>query len=88
MKKYSHLYDKSYFTKSRRFKLNPERIAELKKIIKSYNPKSVLDVGCGIGKLLDELNDEGIYAVGCDFGPSLKHDFWHGKPYLIQADVC
>ena len=87
MKDYKHLYDKTYFTKSRRFKLNPERVMQFVNIITEYEPESVLDVGCGLGMLVDKLNDRKTYTIGCDFGPTLKHDYWRGNPHLVQADA-
>ena len=87
MKNYSNLYDKRYFVKSRRIKLNQANIDSLKNVIMSLEPESLLDVGCGIGKLVKDLNDEGIYTVGCDFAHTLKYNYWRGDPHFMQADA-
>jgi len=80
-------YDYQYFRASKYFQLDPVRIKELAEIIKSYNPQSVLDVGCGLGAVVKLLRKEGIAAIGTDNADILKK-LW-GKDnffFLAKAD--
>lgn len=45
-------------------------------IIKEFNPKSVADIGCGIGLYVNEFDKRGVEAVGYD-----------GSPYAIKNSV-
>lgn len=81
-----YLYNESYFIKSRKFKLNEERLKELEDIIVKYKPRTVLDVGCGFGALVRRLNKRGIRAIGTDFAPTLKKIFWVGWCF-VEADA-
>jgi len=79
------LYNYKYFISSRRFQRDKNRLKELVSIVKSYEPKSVLDVGCGIGNLVLKLREAGIEAFGVDSAESLE-SFWH-KDYFSFADA-
>lgn len=39
-----------------------------------FQPKRVLDVGCGPGHLVRLLREVGVDAVGCDSNPASQHD--------------
>jgi ubiquinone/menaquinone biosynthesis C-methylase UbiE len=78
-KKYYH---EKYFTKSREFQTNQERINRLVSIIMEYNPKKVLDVGCGWGMVVKELRNRGIEAWGIDFAEPVSK-FWEGDYYKV-----
>lgn len=79
MKDNRHLYTYNYFHQSKNFQLNPERTRKLIKKVMESEPKSVLDVGCGLGSVVNELIEKGINAVGVDFAPDLQK-IW-GKNY-------
>lgn len=52
----------------------------------TFAPKKVLDVGCGIGKLVDELRKLGIDAYGIEF----SRDFINLSPckdYIIEGNI-
>lgn len=80
------LYHENYFQNSKIFQKNKYRTKSFINFIKSYEVKSVLDVGCGIGTLVWKLNRFGIRAMGVDFAPILKEKFWKG-PYFVCADA-
>jgi len=40
----------------------------------AHNPKKVLEVGCGEGKLIRLLRDEGVEAWGVDIENNMKYD--------------
>ena len=61
------LYTKGYFQCSWKFQTNKERLLELVNLIRELRPDSVLDVGCGRGFLVRDLNLAGIKTKGCDF---------------------
>lgn len=77
-----NIYDKVYHRRSRRFQSNKERLKERLDIIKKYKPKKVLDVGCGLGFLVDCLRANGLDAVGVDGSEALK-EFWKGDYYQV-----
>ncbi|HEC65027.1 MAG TPA: class I SAM-dependent methyltransferase [bacterium] len=81
-----HLYHKKYFMQSTGFQIEPTRIRKQTDIIKSYNPKTVLDVGCGLGSIVKLLRSEGIEAYGIDFADVLDEKFWKEK-YFSVADA-
>lgn len=81
-----YLYNKRYYVKSRR---NQTRLARLDKIVERVmeeNPKKVLDVGCGIGYLVEKLRERGVEAYGTDFSTALPH-YWGDSPYFKVADA-
>ena len=80
-----HLYDYNYYHLSRNFQTKPERTLKLFESIMVYNPKSLLDVGCGLGSVVNKLRYEGIEAYGIDFAEVLK-TIWN-KPYFTVGDA-
>lgn len=71
MKDNRHLYTYNYFHQSKDFQNKPERTDGLIEVILKYKPKSVLDVGCGLGSVVHKLRKIGINATGVDFAPDL-----------------
>ena len=80
------LYNEQYFKSSWRFQTDKERIDNLAFEILKHEPKRVLDVGCGIGRLVNVLRERGVEAWGVDFAPSLKVKHWK-QDYFIEADA-
>lgn len=82
------LYNSQYFHASKKFQKDTIRLEALVREIKQYSPKSVLDVGCGLGILVRRLRKDGIEAIGVDFASILKEKFW-GKDelYFLIADA-
>jgi ubiquinone/menaquinone biosynthesis C-methylase UbiE len=68
------------------FQKEPTRIVKFMQLIKQYNPKNVLDVGCGIGTLVKELNKNKIDAFGIDFSADLK-SFWNDNYHFSVSDA-
>lgn len=85
-KETKYLYNAGYFKKSMRFKKNPHRLDKFMDIVKSYNPKKVLDVGCGVGFMVNRMRDEGINAYGTDFTEALV-GYWGDSPYFKVAEA-
>ena len=77
-------YDLNYFRVAKKLQKNQKRLEELLAIVKRYNPKKVLDVGCGIGYFVEFMRKDGIGATGIDNAPDLRH-FWGKKPYFIRG---
>lgn len=78
-----HLYDYNYYHVSKNFQTNPDRTKRLVEKILYYEPKNVLDVGCGLGSVVNELNKRGIRSWGIDFSKDLI-GIWHGGPFLYM----
>ena len=81
-----YLYNEEYFRAGRKFFKDVKRNQEFVDFIKTFNPKSVLDVGCGTGTLVKLLRDNGIEAYGIDFAPILKEKYWK-EHYCLYADA-
>jgi SAM-dependent methyltransferase len=59
-------------------------------LIRTFNPASVLDAGCGTGRVAIELANHGIDTVGVDFDGSMIAEARRRGPDLvwIQADLA
>lgn len=77
-----HLYNYNYYHQSRNFQTKPERTEKMVKKVLEHKPNSVLDVGCGLGAIVNKLCDEGLVqkAIGTDFSEDLI-GIW-GKNHL------
>lgn len=60
----SNKYNEQYFSKRDYLDLNIANTIAI--LMRDKGLKKVLDVGCGIGKLVQFLNNEGFHAYGCD----------------------
>ena len=62
-------YEEDYFNKTG-YELGyqdyPAHIGRVLRMMIMANPKSVLDVGCAYGYIVQKLRALGVYAVGCD----------------------
>lgn len=65
--------------------MSVNRFGELIEVIKKLKPKKVLDVGCGLGNLVEKLRAEGIETIGVDGSEVLEKDWWEGRKYFITA---
>ncbi len=59
------------------------------KIVEVFNPVTVLDAGCAIGFLVDELRKRHVHAVGFDFSEyAISVAQAHGlKDFVFQEDL-
>ena len=64
---YDDIYNEKYYTDvlDSSYKKSCEVIAE--SIVKVFSPKSVVDVGCGIGQLLIALKKRGVVCRGLEY---------------------
>jgi len=81
-----YLYNFYYFRKAFKHQNRGRRLDAIMELIKSCNPKSVLDVGCGVGNLVKRMRDIGIAAYGTDFSPDLR-SYWGDNPHLQVAEA-
>lgn len=51
-------------------------------LIGRYGIKSMLDVGCGLGAMIDLAQEKGLIALGIDGDPQIEH------AYVIQHDYA
>ena len=58
--------------------------------VESYGPASVLDAGCGTGRVAIELDRRGIRAVGLDLDRAMLAEARRKAPHLdwIEADLA
>jgi SAM-dependent methyltransferase len=58
--------------------------------IRTFHPASVLDAGCGTGRVAIELSRHGIDVVGVDIDASMIAEAMHLAPSLewVQADLA
>jgi 2-polyprenyl-3-methyl-5-hydroxy-6-metoxy-1,4-benzoquinol methylase len=59
-------------------------------LVRSFAPSSVLDAGCGTGRVAIELARDGIETVGVDVDESMITEARRRAPTLawLQADLC
>ncbi|MFT5051855.1 MAG: SAM-dependent methyltransferase, partial [Chlamydiales bacterium] len=48
----------------------PEMLAAYLRVLCKGKPSAVLDIGCGAGRLVCELRERGVYAIGVEVHPS------------------
>jgi 2-polyprenyl-3-methyl-5-hydroxy-6-metoxy-1,4-benzoquinol methylase len=82
-----YLYNSLYYRKARKHQMNYDKLNKMMAIILSYKPKRVLDVGCGVGILVELLRQKGVAAYGTDFSDALL-GYWKGSPYFQVADAA
>jgi ubiquinone/menaquinone biosynthesis C-methylase UbiE len=86
MQNLKSLYDYKYFSLSRNFQTDPFRMERMVDVILKSNPSTILDVGCGLGSVVNILRDRWkCAAYGIDFADVLK-TIWI-KPYFSIADA-
>jgi SAM-dependent methyltransferase len=81
------MYNKEYFEKIKKYETYNRGLYRWYLRVKKY--KSVLDVGCGNGYLVEYLRERGIKALGLDFseyagtatGYFIQHDATNGLPF-------
>lgn len=81
-----YLYNKGYYIKARKHQRNALKLDKMMDIIMRVNPKKVLDIGCGVGYLVEKLREAGVDAYGTDFSPALI-EYWKGDPHFQVADA-
>jgi ubiquinone/menaquinone biosynthesis C-methylase UbiE len=82
---FQDLYDTKYFRATKKFAHNKKRLDEIINIVLSFEPKRVLDVGCGFGLLVRGLQACGVEAYGTDRATSLL-EFWDDPTHFVIAD--
>lgn len=61
------IYDKDFYEEDVEIPANNSAAIISNSIIKTFNPKSVIDVGCGTGALLFQLQNDGCQVVGLEY---------------------
>ena len=77
-------YSKEYFDEFKWGATYRPRTFNIRNAVKTYNPKTILDVGCGTGIIVKKLRDDGFDAVGIDFSPDAGKDI---PGYFKVADI-
>ena len=49
----------------------------------SYRPETVLDAGCGTGRVAIELNRRGVYSVGVDLDLRMLEEARRKAPHIL-----
>jgi SAM-dependent methyltransferase len=96
---HQELYDRDYYKRlvDPGATLSADVIAT--SVISSFNPTSVIDVGCGSGAILKSFSERGIRAFGVDYSEAavslcqergldvVRFDLEKGLPWLGNSDV-
>ncbi|MFA5109565.1 MAG: methyltransferase domain-containing protein [Patescibacteria group bacterium] len=84
----THIYDNNFFRKT--IKLEAPAAARFVEIIlKYYAPKSVVDIGCGVGLYLKEFAERGIEdLLGLDGSPAAAEEFLFNRDHLVIFDLA
>jgi ubiquinone/menaquinone biosynthesis C-methylase UbiE len=90
----SQAFDKVYNSSFAHWVWSDVRIpTELKELIASNNPKTSLELGCGLGRFSEFMAEQGILAIGVDFSPiaiengTKRVSTKVKKPILLVGDV-
>ena len=65
----TNIYDNQFFKNTIKFEAESAKAA-VQIIMKSFNLKSVIDIGCGAGIYLKEFMDQGVEILGYDGSPA------------------
>ena len=84
----TNIYNNKFFKNT--IKYEADSAAEFVGVVlKYYNPKSIVDIGCGVGIYLKEFNKKGIeYLLGIDGSPAAKDEFLLSPEKLIIFDLA
>lgn len=80
------IYDQKFFNNTLKFE-NSSAKAFVGILIKYFEPKSVIDIGCGIGIYLTEFNNSRIEILGFDGSPAAIADSLVGDKIKLH-DLC
>jgi SAM-dependent methyltransferase len=84
----THIYDNHFFKNT--IKLETGSAARFVDIILNYyQPRSIVDIGCGAGIYLNEFSRRGIQdLLGVDGSPAAKEEFLLNKDMLAIFDLA
>lgn len=80
------IYDQKFFNNTFKFE-NSSAKAFVAILTKHFAPKSVVDIGCGIGLYLAEFKANNIEILGCDGSPAAIADSLAGDKIKLH-DLC
>jgi len=80
------IYDQKFFNNTLKFE-NASAKAFTDILIKHFSPKSVVDIGCGIGIYLANFEINNITILGCDGSPAAISDSLVGDKIKLH-DLC
>jgi len=81
------LYNKTYYLNCKLVQLRKSRLNPFIDEVMKLKPKRVLDVGCGLGKMVTCLRELGVDAWGVDWAQTLKDDFGMKEKHFVIADA-
>jgi 2-polyprenyl-3-methyl-5-hydroxy-6-metoxy-1,4-benzoquinol methylase len=84
----TNIYNNKFFKNTIKYEANSA--AEFVGVVlKYYNPKSIVDIGCGVGIYLEEFNKKGIEdLLGVDGSPAAQDEFLLRPEKLIIFDLA
>lgn len=84
----TNIYNNKFFKNT--IKYEADSAAEFVKVVlKYYSPKSIVDIGCGVGIYLKEFNKKGIEnLLGIDGSPAARDEFLLSSDKLIIFDLA
>lgn len=78
-------FDDNFFSKRKHIAWRAPIVCD--QIIKHFNPKSVIDVGCSIGEFVKELRDRNILAVGTENTKAVLPHLMIPQDLMIWHDI-
>ena len=84
----TNIYDNKFFKNT--IKFEAESASQFVKVVlKYYQPKSIVDIGCGAGIYLKEFSEKGINnLLGLDGSPAAAEEFLLSRDKLIIFDLA
>jgi SAM-dependent methyltransferase len=80
-----NIFDDNFYSKRKHIAWRAQPVC--KQIIKQFNPKSVIDVGCGIGEFLDYFQKSGIRVVGIENSEYVYNHLMVPKKLVKMYDI-
>ena len=77
-------YDLGYYTGDTNWLDDPDRLGRYVELALSFNPRRVLDVGCGRGWVVQALRERGVDAWGVDPSPTATC-LTEARPFHLRA---
>lgn len=80
------IYNEHFFKRTKKMEM-PSAKAVVRILIEHFHPKSIIDIGCGVGIYLKEFSDNGIDIIGFDGAAAALEESLVGNKIKLH-DLC